>query len=286
MSSTVFDDYRNFDFFGNGGRVTVFDQSRQAENRVNSSPAACFNYKTVVQITIPSGNPARIGLFRFVWYTTNCNLCVIRAQLLDVSYCYFSLNWGCIMVLRTCSVFFTTLLMIGFVATAKGDTFNFVFQGKAGFGLLTGNENPAATGNGSGGVIAGITYDTDTNIMAIDIGWGSGNGFNDLTGDVTAIHIHGPADFNTNAGVIVNLGNLGGLNGDSVNGGYSNASVAIPEAQEQNLLDGLLYVNAHTAANPGGEIRGNFVQAIPEPSSAAVLAIVVGAGLLRRRNRR
>ena len=152
MSSTVFDDYRNFDFFGNGGRVTVFDQSRQAENRANSSPAACCDSTTVVQITIPSGNPARIGLFCFVWYTTNCNLCVIRAQLLDVSYCYFSLNWGCIMVLRTCSVFLTTLLMIGFVATAKGDTFNFVFQGKAGFGLLTGNENPAATGNGSGGV--------------------------------------------------------------------------------------------------------------------------------------
>src|SRR4026207_896745 len=35
------------------------------------------------------------------------------------------------------------------------------------------------------------------------------------------------------------------------------------------LLNGQLYINVHTAQNPDGEIRGNLVVAVPEPSPLA-----------------
>ena len=57
--------------------------------------------------------------------------------------------------------------------------------------------------------------------------------------------------------------------------------------QESILLAGHYYFNVHTAANGGGEIRGNLV-AVPEPGSFALMGLVsVGmAGMVwKRRNR-
>jgi hypothetical protein len=57
-------------------------------------------------------------------------------------------------------------------------------------------------------------------------------------------------------------------------------------AQLANLRSGNLYLNVHTAAFPGGEIRGQIV--VPEPGTAVLLA--AGAlpllGLVRRRRSR
>ena len=85
----------------------------------------------------------------------------------------------------------------------------FDLQGNAGFGLLSGNENISVSGTpGSGGEIgAGISFADVTSVLAdIDFGWGSGNGFADLTGNASAGHIPGittspaPASFTQNAG--------------------------------------------------------------------------------------
>lgn len=52
--------------------------------------------------------------------------------------------------------------------------------------------------------------------------------------------------------------------------------------QEQALLDGLTYINVHIPTNGGGEIRGNLVQAIPEPSALA-LGLLGGLCFFRRK---
>ena len=70
-----------------------------------------------------------------------------------------------------------------------------------------------------------------------------------LLGAETAAHIHGVAPPGANAGVIV------GLPAGNPKVGVWNYA----EAQEADILKGLTYVNVHTAAFPGGEVRGQIV---------------------------
>jgi len=69
-----------------------------------------------------------------------------------------------------------------------------------------------------------------------------------LTGPVTAAHFHGPAAPGVNAGVVVPFsGDLSSpVTGEST----------LTSAQVADLMAGKWYVNLHTAAHPGGELRG------------------------------
>jgi len=73
--------------------------------------------------------------------------------------------------------------------------------------------------------------------------------YSGLSGDAAAAHIHGPAAPGANAGVVVNLGASGVKN-------PLEGSATLTDAQIADLLAGKDYVNIHTAANKGGEIRG------------------------------
>src|SRR5947207_2637458 len=91
-----------------------------------------------------------------------------------------------------CSLVVICLIGAG-VSAARAAIIDISLQGTAGMGLLGGNENPAVVGGGSGGEIgSGILFDNITLQLTVNIGWGSGNGFSDLTGTATAGHIHGP----------------------------------------------------------------------------------------------
>jgi CHRD domain len=78
---------------------------------------------------------------------------------------------------------------------------------------------------------------------------------------VVASHIHGPAPAGTNASVIINLfiPNVatGTVNGEVAHGSITNANNANVSLDSLRTLfnNGNAYVNVHTTANPGGEIR-------------------------------
>lgn len=72
-----------------------------------------------------------------------------------------------------------------------------------------------------------------------------------LSGPVVMAHFHGPALSTQNAPVIINI--------DNVSTNPITGAARLSDQQESQLLAGLLYCNLHTAANPGGEIRGQFI---------------------------
>ena len=81
-------------------------------------------------------------------------------------------------------------------------------------------------------------------------------GYRGLSGAATLAHIHGPADTTGAAGVLIDLAPFnGGAFGQS---GTLIGSVTITAEQKAALLGGLTYVNIHTMANGGGEIRGQI----------------------------
>ncbi len=163
---------------------------------------------------------------------------------------------------------------------------NFQLQGKGGSGLLGANENQANPVNGgSGGMIgSGIFLDDVTRILSINVGWGAGNGFTNLTGVVNAMHIHLSApdpSFLANGPVHIGLDGLAGFNPSSTAGGL-NATVNLTVEDVGSLLAGRFYLNAHTTQFPGGEIRGN-ITAVPEPTALGLSGLAMfGVGMIRR----
>ena len=76
--------------------------------------------------------------------------------------------------------------------------------------------------------------------------------YSGLSGPATAAHFHGPGEPGKNAGVAVAIPNAAS---SPVEG-----SATLTDAQAADLAAGKYYVNVHTAANPGGEIRGQVTK--------------------------
>ena len=109
--------------------------------------------------------------------------------------------------------------------------------------LNAASEVPANASTGKG------TAELTLNDATKEISWKIT--FEGLTGDATAAHIHGPAAAGANAGVVTSLGPMGAPVKSPLVG-----KATLTDAQIADVLAGNTYVNVHTAANKGGEIRG------------------------------
>lgn len=125
---------------------------------------------------------------------------------------------------------------VAFAAPASAEKLKATLDGKS--------EVPATTSSGTG------TADLDYDAASKKLSWTVT--YSGLSGPATAAHFHGPAEPGKNAGVAVAIPNAAS---SPVKG-----EATLTDAQAADLLGGKYYVNIHTAANPGGEIRGQVTK--------------------------
>jgi hypothetical protein len=151
-------------------------------------------------------------------------------------------------------------------------------------GLSPLNEFPAVTNSlGSGGELTpGIFLNTETRELGFAVGYGTSAGFTDLTGPATAMHFHAPATVASNANVIINLAPFHVPAANPATGGQILGIVTLTTNQVDLFLNGLVYLNIHTATNQGGEIRGQLIPvatnlppvlACPPPTNAECASV-------------
>ncbi|MBI5388645.1 MAG: CHRD domain-containing protein [Verrucomicrobia bacterium] len=115
-------------------------------------------------------------------------------------------------------------------------------------GPLTGlSERPVPITNNAAG---SALFSLEGNQLAFSIN------YSNLSGAATAAHIHGPATTAQSTGVVVSLVPFNG--GSFGTSGTLAGTVTLTPAQRDMIKNGLAYVNVHTTANPGGEIRAQI----------------------------
>jgi hypothetical protein len=109
--------------------------------------------------------------------------------------------------------------------------------------LNSASEVPPNDSAGKG--TADVTYDSASKLLKWKVTYSG------LTGPATMAHFHAPAEPGKNAGVVVPLK-------DPSSG--AEGSATLTDAQAADLLAGKMYINFHTAAHPGGEIRAQVTK--------------------------
>jgi len=127
-------------------------------------------------------------------------------------------------------------VVVAFAGAASAETFKVTLDAKS--------EVPPNSSAGTG------TADVDFDAASKKLTWKLT--YSGMTGPVSAAHFHGPAEPGKNAGVAVAIPNAGTSPAEG--------SATLTDAQAADLTAGKYYINVHTAANPGGEIRGQVTK--------------------------
>ncbi len=123
-----------------------------------------------------------------------------------------------------------------FAGPAFAEKFKAALDGKS--------EVPPTTSTGTG--TADIDYDPASKKLSWKLT------YTGLSGPATAAHFHGPAAPGENAKPAVAI--------PAATSSPAEGSATLTDAQAADLEAGKYYINVHTGANPGGEIRGQVTK--------------------------
>jgi hypothetical protein len=127
--------------------------------------------------------------------------------------------------------------LFGLTTTAIADVVKLTAE------LKGSNEVPPNNSSGSGNAEA--TFDTNTKTLTYAVTYSG------LSGPALGAHFHGPSEPGKNAGIALPFKSVQ----SPIQG-----TATLTDAQTADLLAGKWYANIHTAANPGGELRGQMVK--------------------------
>jgi len=158
----------------------------------------------------------------------------------------------------------SALIPLGFasVATAEVHIIRFCCDGS--------QENPPVATPGHALVTVAVDDVANTVVLSGD--------FQGLVQPATVAHIHGPAGFGQNAGVLITLTVTGGTSGTLF------VDTTTTPTNINRILNGNTYVNLHSGFAPGGELRGQIVNGIgssfcsTSPNSAGAGALISAEG--------
>lgn len=188
---------------------------------------------------------------------------------------------------------FLLLIALAAIGTSPARAATFIFAGN----LSGSQEVPPVASPGIGTALA--ILDDVTNSLTVQVT------FANLLGTTTMAHIHCCAPIGANAGVATPVPSFPGFPLGVTAGSYSTildltqASSFNPAFIANNggtvasaraaLINGLqtnnTYFNIHTTRFPGGEIRGQLINAVPEPATWAMMLLgfaATGAAMRRR----
>jgi Cu/Zn superoxide dismutase len=120
--------------------------------------------------------------------------------------------------------------------------------------LDTAQETTPVTGTGMemGNAVMRLNYTFDTLWYDAKL--------NGLSGAITGAHFH-LGGLNTSGGVVVGIPSMD-INGNVISGMLTGS--AITDSFLRHILEGNIYLNVHTAANPNGEVRGQVYRTFRE----------------------
>jgi hypothetical protein len=130
-----------------------------------------------------------------------------------------------------------TVMPLAAISPAVADIIAFKAQ-LSGANEVPPNNRPA-TGQ------AEATLDTASKVLTWTVTYSG------LSGPAIGAHIHGPGEHGKNAGIVIPFHFVA----SPIKG-----NATLNDAQVADLLAGRWYVNVHTSAHPGGEIRGQLLK--------------------------
>jgi hypothetical protein len=139
--------------------------------------------------------------------------------------------------LLNAAIMFAAATILLSVTTANAETITLKAD------LKGSNEVPPNSSPASG--TAEATFDTTSKLLTYTIT------YKDLTGPALGAHFHGPVEAGKNAGIVLPFKTVQ----SPIQG-----SATLTDEQGADLLAGKWYANVHTAANPGGELRGQMMK--------------------------